>query len=74
MTLYIIDTLVIACTFSDILAQIDHPNWPKLDLSDFENDLQSDSTPFISYDRISFTSNKLNELDQYHPQEAVYKQ
>ena len=37
-----IETLVIACTVSEILAQIDHQG-PKLDLSGIE----SDSTPFI---------------------------
>ena len=34
---------------------------PNLDICDLENDFQSDSTPFIFYDRISFTNKKLND-------------
>ena len=36
--MYFIQTLIILCTISDILAEIDHHR-SKLDLSDLDNDL-----------------------------------
>ena len=56
--MYFIQTLIIRGTVSEILAEIDHKgsNW---DLSDLENDLWSDSIPFIFKDRIGFTTKKL---------------
>ena len=56
--MYFIQTLIIRCTFSEILAEIDHkgPNWTFLTL---KMTFYIDSIPFIFYDRIGFTTKKL---------------
>ena len=41
--MYFTQTLVIACTCSELLAQIDN----KMDVSDIKSDIWSDSTPLI---------------------------
>ena len=43
--MYLIQTFIIRCTISEMLAKIDHKG--PLDFSDLENDLSSDSITFI---------------------------
>ena len=60
MYIYFIQTLIIRCTVSEILAD-NRSQKSKLDLSDLENDLKSDSILFILYDRMSFITEKLHD-------------
>ena len=66
MTLYMyfIQTLVTACTVSEILAQIDNKGLTKLDLSDLENNLYNQSTPLKFENSTRITSEK--------PYEAIH--
>ena len=60
MTLYMCftETLVIACTVCEILAQIDHqgPNWTLLTL-----DMTFRVIPHLSYSKTGFTTKTLND-------------
>ena len=64
--MYFIQTLVTACTVSEILAQIDNKGGQrsKLDLSDIENNLYNQSTPLKFENSTRITSEK--------PYEAIH--